>query len=131
MTVSGWAKNNRETLMLAPLATLAFLATVWLLVRITLDMIDESGVKMLAALRGLRPRATLSRDAGRYLCNYLCWRAAETASTGTGPRLATFIHVPPVRRGPRRKRDKVLASLNGLTVAGGRALVALVTAARR
>ena len=52
MTVSGWAKNNRETLMLAPLATLAFLATIWLLVRITLDMIDESGVKMLAAVRG-------------------------------------------------------------------------------
>ena len=86
---------------------------------------------LLAALRGVRPRATLSRDAGRYLCNYLCWRAAETASTGIGPRLATFIHVPPVHRGPRRKRDKVLASLNGLTVAGGRALVALVTAARR
>lgn len=86
---------------------------------------------LLAALRGLRPRATLSRDAGRYLCNYLCWRAAETASTGTGLRLAAFIHVPPVRRGPRRKRDKALASLNDLTVAGARALVALVAAARR
>jgi pyroglutamyl-peptidase len=86
---------------------------------------------LLAALRGLRPRATLSRDAGRYLCNYLCWRAAETASTGTGLRLAAFIHVPPVRRGPRRKHDKALASLNDLTVAGARALVALVAAARR
>jgi pyroglutamyl-peptidase len=86
---------------------------------------------LLAALRGLRPRATLSRDAGRYLCNYLCWRAAETASTGKGLRLAAFIHVPPVRRGPRRKRDKALASLNDLTVAGARALVALVAAARR
>ena len=86
---------------------------------------------LLAALRGLRPRATLSRDAGRYLCNYLCWRAAETASTGTGLRLAAFIHVPPVRRGPRRKHDKTLARLNDLTVAGARALVALVAAARR
>lgn len=86
---------------------------------------------LLAALRGLRPRATLSRDAGRYLCNYLCWRAAETAATGTGLRLAAFIHVPPVRRSPRRKRDKALASLNDLTVAGARALVALVAAARR
>ena len=86
---------------------------------------------LLAALRGLRPRATLSRDAGRYLCNYLCWRAAETASTGTELRLAAFIHVPPVRRGPRRKHDKTLASLNDLTVAGTRALVALVAAARR
>jgi pyroglutamyl-peptidase len=86
---------------------------------------------LLAALRGLRPRATLSRDAGRYLCNYLCWRAAETAATGTGLRLAAFIHVPPVPRGPRRKRDKALPSLNDLTVAGARALVALVAAARR
>jgi len=86
---------------------------------------------LLAALRGLRPRVTLSRDAGRYLCNYLCWRVAETASTSTGLRLAAFIHVPPVRRGPRRKRDKAMASLNDLTVAGDRALVALVAAARR
>ncbi|HET7806366.1 MAG TPA: pyroglutamyl-peptidase I [Pseudolabrys sp.] len=86
---------------------------------------------LLAALRGRRPGATLSRDAGRYLCNYLCWRAAETASTGTGPRLASFIHVPPVRRGPRRKREKALASLNDLAVAGARALVALVAAVRR
>jgi pyroglutamyl-peptidase len=86
---------------------------------------------LLAALRGLRPRATLSRDAGRYLCNYLCWRAAETAATGNGPRLATFIHVPPVRRGPRRKRGKVSASLDELTVAGTRALLALVAAVRR
>jgi hypothetical protein len=38
--------------MLAPLATLAFLATLWMLARITLDMADESGVKILAALRG-------------------------------------------------------------------------------
>ena len=86
---------------------------------------------LLAALRGLRPRATLSRDAGRYLCNYLCWRAAETTSTGTGPRFAVFIHVPPVRRGARRKRNEVLAGLNDLAVAGARALVALVAAARR
>ena len=86
---------------------------------------------LLATLRGLRPRATLSRDAGRYLCNYLCWRASETASTSTRLRFTTFIHVPPVRRGPRRRRDKALASLNDLTVAGARALVALIAAARR
>ena len=84
---------------------------------------------LLAALRGLQPRATLSRDAGRYLCNYLCWRAAE--AVGSKPRLVSFIHVPPVRRGPRRKRDKAAASLNDLTVAGARVLVALVAAARR
>ena len=39
----------------------------------------------------------LSRDAGRYLCNYLCWRAAEAARAGA-PRLVAFVHVPAVRR---------------------------------
>ena len=38
--------------MLAPLATLAFLATLWLVVRIMLDMSDGVGAKMLAALQG-------------------------------------------------------------------------------
>jgi pyroglutamyl-peptidase len=86
---------------------------------------------LLASLRGLQPRATVSRDAGRYLCNYLCWRTAETAGADTSLRFATFIHVPPIRRGPRRKRDKASASLNDLSIAGTRALVALVAATRR
>jgi pyroglutamyl-peptidase len=86
---------------------------------------------LLAALRGLQPSAALSRDAGRYLCNYLCWRAAEAATIGTALRFTAFIHVPPVRRGPRRKREKASASLNELAVAGARILVALVAAARR
>jgi pyroglutamyl-peptidase len=35
--------------------------------------------------------------AGRYLCNYLCWRAAEAARAGA-PRITCFIHVPPAQR---------------------------------
>ncbi len=38
--------------MIAPFATLAFLATIWLVARIALDMADGVGVKMIAALRG-------------------------------------------------------------------------------
>jgi hypothetical protein len=38
--------------MLAPLATLAFLATIWLVARLALELADETGAKMLAALRG-------------------------------------------------------------------------------
>ena len=38
--------------MLAPLATLAFLATLWLVARIALELTDETGAKVLAALRG-------------------------------------------------------------------------------
>ena len=35
--------------------------------------------RLLAAVRAAGVPAALSRDAGRYLCNYLCWRAAEAA----------------------------------------------------
>lgn len=40
----------------------------------------------------------LSRDAGRYLCNYLSWRAIEASRLPDGPRLTAFIHVPLVAR---------------------------------
>jgi pyroglutamyl-peptidase len=40
----------------------------------------------------------VSDDAGSYLCNYLCWRASEAASRSGGPRVVTFVHVPPVGR---------------------------------
>jgi len=39
----------------------------------------------------------LSRDAGAYLCNYLCWHAAHAARLG-GPPIAAFVHVPSVDR---------------------------------
>ena len=35
-----------------------------------------------------------SRDAGRYLCNYLSWRGIEATRHPDGPRLAAFIHIP-------------------------------------
>ncbi len=59
--------------------------------------------RLLAAVRATGVPAALSRDAGRYLCNYLCWRAAEAAGKSDGPRLAAFVHVPKVarRRGGR------------------------------
>jgi len=38
--------------MLAPLATLAFLATLWLIARLALEMTGGTGAKVLAALRG-------------------------------------------------------------------------------
>jgi pyroglutamyl-peptidase len=81
---------------------------------------------MFTALRKVRVPATLSRDAGGYLCNYLCWRAAEAVATQAGPRLAAFIHVPPVRAGARTR-----LSLDDLVRGGGRVLAALAAAARR
>ena len=38
--------------MLAPLATLAFLGTLWLIAKRALELTDGTGAKMLAALRG-------------------------------------------------------------------------------
>ncbi len=62
--------------------------------------------RLLAAARHARVPIALSQDAGRYLCNYLCWRAAAAAGQPGGPRLAAFIHVPLVRRYPL-PRDQV------------------------
>lgn len=45
-----------------------------------------------------------SRDAGRYLCNYLSWRAIEATRTRGGPALASFVHVPLVGRASSRRR---------------------------
>jgi pyroglutamyl-peptidase len=66
----------------------------------------------------------LSDDAGGYLCNYLCWRAAEAARKAGGPRLANFVHVPNIARGSR-KSGKL--TLDDLTCAG----IALLTAVSR
>jgi pyroglutamyl-peptidase len=49
---------------------------------------------MLVAARATRVPTVLSRDAGRYLCNYLCWRATEAADKSAGPKFVAFIHVP-------------------------------------
>jgi len=75
--------------------------------------------------------AILSRDAGRYLCNYLCWRAAEAAVKPGGPRLAAFIHVPPLRRKPRSRRGMARLDAQDLARAGTRLLLTLTAAARR
>jgi pyroglutamyl-peptidase len=54
--------------------------------------------KLLRAAQATGIDARVSRDAGSYLCNYLCWRAIEATHHRTGPRLAAFIHIPPLRR---------------------------------
>ena len=84
--------------------------------------------RLLSAARATGVPVALSRDAGRYLCNYLCWRAAEAAGTGA-PRLVAFVHVPAVHRphsGPRRTS----LTLDDLTQAGEAIVRAAVLAAR-
>jgi pyroglutamyl-peptidase len=87
---------------------------------------------LLAAVRAAGVPATLSRDAGRYLCNYLCWRLAEAAGKPGGPHVAVFVHVPKVRRGPvpRARVKKARLSIADLARAGG-ALLRATASARR
>lgn len=58
--------------------------------------------RLALAARKARVRAVISRDAGRYLCNYLSWRAIEAVARSGGPTFAAFIHVPKVQNGARQ-----------------------------
>jgi pyroglutamyl-peptidase len=72
--------------------------------------------RLVLAARAAGVPTALSHDAGRYLCNYLCWRAVEAARDG-GPRLVAFIHVPSLRRAPVHSNRSAL-TLDDLTQAG-------------
>jgi pyroglutamyl-peptidase len=82
---------------------------------------------LMAALASGVP-AALSHDAGHYLCNYLCWRAAEAARAGA-LRLAAFVHVPGVRRAQVQPRPPAL-TLDDLAEAGEAIVRTAVAAAR-
>ena len=53
--------------MMAALGTLAFLTTLWLLVVVGAAVLEESGAKMAAALKGkpVRPAVATARVRGR------------------------------------------------------------------
>ena len=84
--------------------------------------------RLLRAAQAAGVPAALSRDAGHYLCNYLCWRAAEAARAGA-PRLVAFVHVPGVRRAQAGSRRPAL-TLDDLTTAGEAIVRAAHVAAR-
>jgi pyroglutamyl-peptidase len=85
--------------------------------------------RLLMAARATGLPVALSRDAGHYLCNYLCWRAAETARGGA-PRVTSFIHVPAVHRTPIHWPHRPPFSLDELVAAGQAIVRAAVEAAR-
>ncbi|QUS39235.1 pyroglutamyl-peptidase I [Tardiphaga alba] len=58
------------------------------------QMFGPHTARLLQAARLTGVDVRPSRDAGRYLCNYLSWRAIEATRTAGGPSLAAFIHVP-------------------------------------
>lgn len=89
--------------------------------------------ELLQAARSARVRAVLSRDAGRYLCNALYWRALEAVALPDSPRLAVFIHVSKVRRHsvPRARNRGRRTSMTDLRRAAEAILRAVIAAARR
>jgi pyroglutamyl-peptidase len=85
--------------------------------------------RLLMAARSAGLPAALSHDAGHYLCNFLCWRAAEAAKRGA-TRMASFIHVPHINRASSRPLARHAFSLDSLLDSGEAILRTMVTAAR-
>jgi pyroglutamyl-peptidase len=83
--------------------------------------------RLLVAVRSIGLPVKISHDAGHYLCNYLCWRAAESARKGM-PRITSFIHVPNLHR--RQWPRACGVSLDDLTTAGA-AIMRVVTSSAR
>ena len=50
-------KQRKNIAMLAPFATLALLATIWLVATIGAELLGSSGRKIMLALKGLSPLA--------------------------------------------------------------------------
>jgi pyroglutamyl-peptidase len=86
--------------------------------------------QLLAAARAARVPVIRSHDAGRYLCNYLCWRATDAAGRKAGPHLAAFVHVPPVRRKARPGSHKPDLSAADLARLGAQLIKVIAAAAR-
>jgi pyroglutamyl-peptidase len=88
--------------------------------------------KLLRAALGSGIDARPSRDAGAYLCNYLSWRAIEAVNADNGPRLAAFVHIPPLARGGAvRRKGFPRITLEELVDAGEAMLLEMVRLARR
>jgi len=88
--------------------------------------------KLLRAARDTGIDARPSRDAGSYLCNYLSWRSIEAVQKENGPRLAAFVHIPLLARGPssRHKHTAHRITLEDLVDAGEAMLLELVKLTR-
>lgn len=70
---------------------------------------------LLHALRQAGVPAKLSRDAGRYVCNALAYRAYQWAAASPKPRLAVFVHIP--RPSPHLPASALTRAIEALLVA--------------
>ena len=96
-------------------------------------MFGPHTARLLRAALGTGLDARASRDAGSYLCNYLSWRAIEATCNDSGPRLAAFVHVPPLARDGTQQRKGAArrVTLEELVDAGEAMLLEMVRLARR
>jgi pyroglutamyl-peptidase len=83
--------------------------------------------RLLVAARSTGLPVAISHDAGHYLCNYLCWRAAEAARKGEA-RITSFIHVPSVCRAQPHRAGRL--SLDDLADAGAAIMRAVIASTR-
>ena len=98
----------------------------------TAQMFGPHTAKLLRAAKSSGLDARASRDAGSYLCNYLSWRAIEAVDADNGPRLAAFVHIPPLARaGAFRRKGFPRITLEELVDAGEAMLLEMVSLARR
>jgi pyroglutamyl-peptidase len=84
--------------------------------------------ELRGSLRASAIPARLSRDAGRYLCNYAYWRTLEQRHAR---QLIQFVHIPPVRLSPRRRGKERLPSFRRIAAAAETLLLTLIAASRR
>jgi pyroglutamyl-peptidase len=96
--------------------------------------------RLVTAARASGVAAMRSRNAGTYLCNYAYWRALESVAAPGGPKLAIFVHVPPVRakakpRAKLKRRGRPLPGRRRLGIGdllrGGEAILIAVIALAR
>jgi pyroglutamyl-peptidase len=89
--------------------------------------------RLLGAMGANKVPVRLSRDAGRYLCNYAYWRALERSPRGRP--LVQFVHIPAVPPGSRPRRSsqtkRRFLSLAQLVAAAERLLIELAAASKR
>jgi len=84
--------------------------------------------RLVQAVRATGVAVRPSHDAGRYLCNYLCWRATEATLQPDGPKVAAFVHVPNIRRSGDSRAAPL--TFDDLVRAGEAIVLAAVAAAR-
>lgn len=89
---------------------------------------QQLSLRLLRAARTRGAKAYLSRDAGRYVCNYAYWRGLEATQAPGGPSLVAFIHIPKVqpRDQPHRTQSHRLPDIDALTLAAADILAAAV-----